>query len=148
MSIVRGGSACGPSALWRFEVAMLAVVSASVFSRFRGPVLGCQSVVAPVCVASRPCGMSIVRGGSACGPSALWRFEVAMLAVRRRSHLVVAWSRQVCRELLPLCARLRWFLRESCVWPDLNWWSWHCAVLFHCLVVPCCRCYSLYGSLV
>ncbi|MQL99972.1 hypothetical protein Taro_032701, partial [Colocasia esculenta] len=38
--------------------------------------------------------MSTVRGGSACGPSTLWRFKVAMLEVRRRSHLVVAWSRQ------------------------------------------------------
>ncbi|MQL89611.1 hypothetical protein Taro_022188 [Colocasia esculenta] len=38
--------------------------------------------------------MSRVRGGSACGPSTLWRSEVAVLAVRRRSHLVVLWSRQ------------------------------------------------------
>ncbi|MQL75374.1 hypothetical protein Taro_007745 [Colocasia esculenta] len=59
---------------------VLLVVSASVFSRFRGPVLECQSVVAPACVASRPCGMSMVRGGSTCGPSTLWKFEVAMLA--------------------------------------------------------------------
>ncbi|MQL81492.1 hypothetical protein Taro_013953 [Colocasia esculenta] len=36
-----------------------------------------------------------------------------MLVVRRLSHLVVAWSRRVCRGLLLLCARLRWFLRES-----------------------------------
>ncbi|MQM09004.1 hypothetical protein Taro_041863 [Colocasia esculenta] len=39
--------------------------------------------------------MSTVRGGSACGPLTLWRFEEAMLAVRHRSHLVVPWSRQV-----------------------------------------------------
>ncbi|MQM16284.1 hypothetical protein Taro_049240, partial [Colocasia esculenta] len=31
-----------------------------------------------------------VKGGSACGPSNLWRFEVAVVVVRRRSHLV-AW---------------------------------------------------------
>ncbi|MQL76772.1 hypothetical protein Taro_009162 [Colocasia esculenta] len=65
---------------------------------------------------SRPCSASKVRDGYACGPSTLWRSEVAALAVRRRSHLVVAWSWEVCRELLPLCARLRWFLQESCVW--------------------------------
>ncbi|MQM20832.1 hypothetical protein Taro_053860 [Colocasia esculenta] len=34
---------------------------------------GCQSVVAPVSVVSRPGGVSRVRGGSACGPSTLWR---------------------------------------------------------------------------
>ncbi|MQL83274.1 hypothetical protein Taro_015756 [Colocasia esculenta] len=90
-------------------------------------------------MASRPCSVPRVRGGSASGPSTLSRFEVAVLAVRRRSHLVVVWSRRVCRGLLPLCAQLRWFLRELCVWPDLGWWSWRCAVLFRCLVVPCCR---------
>ncbi|MQM14673.1 hypothetical protein Taro_047609 [Colocasia esculenta] len=82
-----------------------------------------------MCVASRPCGVSGVRDGFACGPSTLWRSEVAMLAVRRRSHLVVAWSRRMCRGLLPLCARLRWFLRESCVCHDLGsevccWFGW------------------------
>ncbi|MQL88054.1 hypothetical protein Taro_020609, partial [Colocasia esculenta] len=60
-----------------------------------------------------------------------------MPVVRRRTHLVVPWSRQVCRASLPLCARLRWFLLESCVWPDLGWWSWRCAVLFRCLS-SCC----------
>ncbi|MQM17607.1 hypothetical protein Taro_050580 [Colocasia esculenta] len=40
-------------------------------------------MVAPACVASRPCGMSTVWGGSACGPSTSWRPEVAMLEVRR-----------------------------------------------------------------
>ncbi|MQL71812.1 hypothetical protein Taro_004121 [Colocasia esculenta] len=59
---------------------------------------------------------------------------------RRRSHLVVAWSQQVCQELPPLCARLRWFSRESCVWPDLGWWSWRHVVLFRCLVVSQNRC--------
>ncbi|MQL69853.1 hypothetical protein Taro_002174, partial [Colocasia esculenta] len=33
---------------------VLLVVPASMFSRFRGPILGCQPVMAPVCVASRP----------------------------------------------------------------------------------------------
>ncbi|MQL88073.1 hypothetical protein Taro_020625 [Colocasia esculenta] len=61
----------------------------SVSSRFCGSILGCQSVVAPACMASRPGGVSTVRGGSACGPSTLWRSEVAVLEVRRRSHLVV-----------------------------------------------------------
>ncbi|MQM17359.1 hypothetical protein Taro_050331 [Colocasia esculenta] len=41
-------------------------------------------------------------GGFAYGPSTMWRSEVAVLAVRRCSHLVVAWSRRVCRGLLPL----------------------------------------------
>ncbi|MQM23795.1 hypothetical protein Taro_056865, partial [Colocasia esculenta] len=40
---------------------------------------GCQSVVAPACVVSRPRGVSRVRSGSACGPSTLWRSEVAVL---------------------------------------------------------------------
>ncbi|MQL94726.1 hypothetical protein Taro_027383, partial [Colocasia esculenta] len=95
--------------------------------------------MALACVASRPGGVPGVRGGSACGPSTLWRSEVVVLAVRRRSHLVVPWSLQVCRGLFPLYARLCWFLWESCVWPNLGWWSWRCAVLFRCLVVPCCR---------
>ncbi|MQM05990.1 hypothetical protein Taro_038808 [Colocasia esculenta] len=50
---------------------VLLVVPTSVFSRFRGPVLGCQPVMAPACVASRPGGVSGVQGGSACGPSTL-----------------------------------------------------------------------------
>ncbi|MQM16327.1 hypothetical protein Taro_049283 [Colocasia esculenta] len=86
--------------------------SRSMFLRFRGSVPWCLSVVAPVGVVP-----DLVRvqglGGSACGPSTRWRSEVAVLVVRRRSHLVVVWSRQVCRGLLPLCARLRWFLQES-----------------------------------
>ncbi|MQM14809.1 hypothetical protein Taro_047744 [Colocasia esculenta] len=36
---------------------VLLVVPASVFSRFRGPVLGCQPMMAPACVASRPGGV-------------------------------------------------------------------------------------------
>ncbi|MQM15864.1 hypothetical protein Taro_048817 [Colocasia esculenta] len=48
-------------------------------------------------MASQPCGVSGVWGGSACGPSTLWRSEVAELAVRRHSHLVVAWSRQISK---------------------------------------------------
>ncbi|MQL84814.1 hypothetical protein Taro_017325 [Colocasia esculenta] len=51
----------------------------SVFSRFRSPVLGCQFVVAPASVVSQPGGVSRVQGGSACGPSTLWRSEVAVL---------------------------------------------------------------------
>ncbi|MQL94716.1 hypothetical protein Taro_027372, partial [Colocasia esculenta] len=45
---------------------MLLVVPASVFSWFRGPIFGCQPVMALACVASRPGGVSGVRGGSAC----------------------------------------------------------------------------------
>ncbi|MQL94751.1 hypothetical protein Taro_027406 [Colocasia esculenta] len=52
-------------------VPVFLVVPASMFSRFRGPVLGCQPVMAPACVASRPGGVSGVRGGSAYGPSTL-----------------------------------------------------------------------------
>ncbi|MQL79970.1 hypothetical protein Taro_012422 [Colocasia esculenta] len=47
------------------------VVPASVFSRFRGPILVCQLVMAPACVASQPGGVSGVWGGSACGTSTL-----------------------------------------------------------------------------
>ncbi|MQM20892.1 hypothetical protein Taro_053923 [Colocasia esculenta] len=71
---------------------VLLVVSALVSSQFHSPILGCQSVVAPVCVASQPRGVSAVQGGSACGPSTLWRSEVAMLVVRRPSHMVARWS--------------------------------------------------------
>ncbi|MQM12375.1 hypothetical protein Taro_045291 [Colocasia esculenta] len=78
--------------------------SRSVSSRYRSSVLWCQSVVAHVCMASRPCGVPGVRGGSACGPSTLWRFEVAVLAVRRRSHLVVyVVSASVSRVSSALC---------------------------------------------
>ncbi|MQL79585.1 hypothetical protein Taro_012029 [Colocasia esculenta] len=84
VSLFRGGRACTAVIAWPYLVSLgivglalckpvLLVVSASVFSRFRGPILGCQSVVASACVVSRPCGMSMVRGGSACGPSTLWR---------------------------------------------------------------------------
>ncbi|MQM12772.1 hypothetical protein Taro_045691 [Colocasia esculenta] len=100
---------------------------------------GGLSVVAPTRVASRSRGMSGVWGGYVCRPSTLWRSKVVVLVVRCRSHLVVAWSRQVCRGLLLLWARLRWFLRESCVCQDLSRWSWHCFVMFRYLVVPCCR---------
>ncbi|MQM11319.1 hypothetical protein Taro_044223 [Colocasia esculenta] len=51
-------------------------------------------VVAPASVVSQRGGVSRVRGGSACGPSTLWRSEVVVLEVRRHSHLVVPWSRQ------------------------------------------------------
>ncbi|MQM14346.1 hypothetical protein Taro_047276 [Colocasia esculenta] len=61
-------------------------------SQFRSPVLGCQSVVALACMDSRPHGVSRVHGGSACGPSTLWRSEVAVLVVRRPSHVVALWS--------------------------------------------------------
>ncbi|MQL71606.1 hypothetical protein Taro_003907 [Colocasia esculenta] len=50
---------------------MLLVVPASVFSRFRGPVLGCQPVMAPACVASLPGGVFGVRGGVLSTASAL-----------------------------------------------------------------------------
>ncbi|MQM03180.1 hypothetical protein Taro_035954 [Colocasia esculenta] len=61
---------------------VLLVVSASVFTRFHSPVLGCQSVVALASVVSRPGGVSRVQGGSSCVPSILWRSEVAVLEVR------------------------------------------------------------------
>ncbi|MQL92805.1 hypothetical protein Taro_025438, partial [Colocasia esculenta] len=64
----------------------------SVFSRFRSPVLGCQSVVAPARVASRPRGVFEVRGGSACGPSTLWRSKVAVLVLSK----VVSCFRSSC----------------------------------------------------
>ncbi|MQM00769.1 hypothetical protein Taro_033510 [Colocasia esculenta] len=43
-----------------------------VSSRYRSSILGCQFVVALACMASRPCGVPGVRGGSACGPSTLY----------------------------------------------------------------------------
>ncbi|MQL87788.1 hypothetical protein Taro_020336 [Colocasia esculenta] len=86
---------------------------AVVVTAFPHDISKCQSMVTPAGMAFRPRGVSGVRGGSTCGPSTLWRSEVTMLVVRCRSHLVVVWSRRVCRELLPLCVRLRWLLRES-----------------------------------
>ncbi|MQM20574.1 hypothetical protein Taro_053597 [Colocasia esculenta] len=61
-------------------VPVLLVVPAQ-FPRYHSSVLGCQSAVAPTCMTSQPCGVSGVRGGSACGPSTLWRSEVAVLAL-------------------------------------------------------------------
>ncbi|MQM04912.1 hypothetical protein Taro_037715 [Colocasia esculenta] len=124
---------------------VLLVVLVLVSSWLRSSVSGCQSVVAPACVVSRPRGVSRVRSGSACGPSTLWRSEVAVLVFRFRVPVrggtsvcgfPTSWrvqgpewfcvwaldlveSQLVCRALLTLCVRLRWFLRESCVWPDL-----------------------------
>ncbi|MQL99193.1 hypothetical protein Taro_031911, partial [Colocasia esculenta] len=71
---------------------VLLVVSASVSSRFHSPVIWCQSVVALACVVFRPRGMFGVWDASACGPSTLWRSEVAMLVVRCPSHMVAQWS--------------------------------------------------------
>ncbi|MQL84388.1 hypothetical protein Taro_016889 [Colocasia esculenta] len=65
---------------------VLLVVSTLVFTRFRSPVLGCQSVVAPAGVVSRLGGVSRVRGGSNCGPSTSWRSEVAVLEIFRSVH--------------------------------------------------------------
>ncbi|MQM12750.1 hypothetical protein Taro_045670, partial [Colocasia esculenta] len=62
----------------------------SVSSRFRSPAFGCQSAVALVCVASQPCGMSGVRGGSTYGPSTLWRSEVVVLVAH--PLLPLAWG--------------------------------------------------------
>ncbi|MQL74500.1 hypothetical protein Taro_006865 [Colocasia esculenta] len=41
---------------------------------------------------SRPHSRSGVQGGSACGLSTLWRSEVAVLVVRRPSHVLSLWS--------------------------------------------------------
>ncbi|MQL98572.1 hypothetical protein Taro_031281 [Colocasia esculenta] len=82
---------------------VLLVVPASVFSQFRGPILGCQPVMASVCVASRPRGVSRVRSGSACGPSALWRFEVVVLALgahRRGSSVLDGLQRRLWRHVV------------------------------------------------
>ncbi|MQM15351.1 hypothetical protein Taro_048297 [Colocasia esculenta] len=120
---------------------VLLVVSASVFSQFRGPVLGCQSVVAPAYVVSRPRGVFEIRSGSTCGPSTLWRSEVVVFEVRHRSHLVVPWSRQVCRGLLPLCARLRLFRVRFCCCGAASgfevcyWFGW-CVLLGFPRTVP------------
>ncbi|MQM23960.1 hypothetical protein Taro_057030 [Colocasia esculenta] len=48
---------------------------------------GCVRGGTDVC-GSRPRGVSEVWRGFACGPSTLWRSEVAMLVVRLRSHKV------------------------------------------------------------
>ncbi|MQM18383.1 hypothetical protein Taro_051372, partial [Colocasia esculenta] len=78
----------------------------SVSSRFRSLVLGCQSVMAPACVASRPCGMSTVRGGSACGPSTLWRSEVAVVEpVRDWSSVSDGLRRRLWRRVLSAAVR-------------------------------------------
>ncbi|MQM04166.1 hypothetical protein Taro_036960 [Colocasia esculenta] len=65
--------------------------------------------------------MSGVRGGSACGPLTLWRSEVAVLAVRRRSHLVVRWSRQDCSSLISVVAVLPQSLRCAVVLAGAFW---------------------------
>ncbi|MQL71030.1 hypothetical protein Taro_003340 [Colocasia esculenta] len=82
------GQAAVVSAFLWCSVAALSCSS----GEFRSPVLGCQSMVAPVRVTSRPRSVSEVRGGSAYGPSTLWRSEVAVLVVRHPSHVVARWS--------------------------------------------------------
>ncbi|MQL76671.1 hypothetical protein Taro_009057 [Colocasia esculenta] len=87
---------------------VLLVVSASVFSRLRGPILGCQPVMAPACVASRPGGVSRVRGGSAGSLpyflqlGARRRGSSVSDGLRRRLWLrvVVSGSESECCELL------------------------------------------------
>ncbi|MQL71680.1 hypothetical protein Taro_004011 [Colocasia esculenta] len=64
--------------------------------------------------------MSTVRGGSACGPSTLWRFEMAMLAMRRCSHLVVAWSQRVLL-VLRLLSVVFLFSEFLLLWPVRDW---------------------------
>ncbi|MQL95857.1 hypothetical protein Taro_028526 [Colocasia esculenta] len=89
--------------------------------RYRSSVLGCQSVVAPAYVVSRPGGVSRVWGGSACGPSTLWRSEVVVLAVRHRSHLVVLWSWQVAVVAVSRAWRV-WSLGVFVPWQ--RGWRW------------------------
>ncbi|MQM23622.1 hypothetical protein Taro_056689, partial [Colocasia esculenta] len=76
---------------------VLLVVPASVFSRFRGPVLGCQPVMAPACVASRPCGVSGVWGGvlstvSALCPTPLVSAGVVCVARPRLVVVALRWT--------------------------------------------------------
>ncbi|MQM03552.1 hypothetical protein Taro_036337 [Colocasia esculenta] len=116
---------------------MLLVVSASVSSRFRSPVLGCQSMVAPACVASRPRGVSKVRGGSTCGPSTLWRSEVAVL---------------MCSEVLA-CSCMPWLADGPLEGPCVPCACWACRGLqasgsaWFLLCSPCLftRCLALEG---
>ncbi|MQL84510.1 hypothetical protein Taro_017025 [Colocasia esculenta] len=61
---------------------VLLVVPASVFSRFCGLVLGCQPMMAPACVASRP---DDVRGP---GWFCLWAIDLVELWARRRGSSV------------------------------------------------------------
>ncbi|MQL76499.1 hypothetical protein Taro_008890 [Colocasia esculenta] len=114
-------------------------------------VLGCQSMVALACVASPPRGVSGVWGGSACRPSTLWRSEVAVLVVRRPSHVVARWSPRVetCfRVVLDSVGFCRSRVYVTTLVGGHGIALFCSIVLFCCFVVPCCRCSSLYSFLV
>ncbi|MQL75289.1 hypothetical protein Taro_007661 [Colocasia esculenta] len=100
---------------------VLLVVPASVFSRFRGPVLRCQLVMAPTCVASRPGGVSGVRGGSAFGPSTLVPTALA-------DEGLVIPTGPCSRGSPPYFLQLGARRRGSSV--SDGWWRqlWHCVV--------------------
>ncbi|MQM11442.1 hypothetical protein Taro_044349, partial [Colocasia esculenta] len=109
-----------------------------VSSRYDSSVLGFQSAVAPARMASRLCGVSGVRGGSACGPSTLWRSKVAVLEVSPRTVLcsflvfVALPSRLRCIAWLP-CVLVR-FPRTVCCCPGESF-SQDCFALVHAIVV-------------
>ncbi|MQM01951.1 hypothetical protein Taro_034708 [Colocasia esculenta] len=98
--------------LWRWLVALAVTEFLTLFPSGSGyPSLhgGCSLAVSSamgLCVVPIPRGVSRVQGGSACGPSTLWRFEVAVpvvwdvgaCVVRLGSHVVAP----VFRELLCL----------------------------------------------
>ncbi|MQL68675.1 hypothetical protein Taro_000950 [Colocasia esculenta] len=74
---------------WLLLLPVLLVVPASVFSRFRGPILGCQPVMALACVASRPGGVSGVWGGVLSTASALCPtpfISVGVVCLVREAH--------------------------------------------------------------
>ncbi|MQM19068.1 hypothetical protein Taro_052070 [Colocasia esculenta] len=86
-----------------FSRPMLLVVPASVFSRFRGPVLGFQPVMALACVASRPSGVSGVHGGSACGPSTLCATSLHDSCACCRLQLLLCRMRSECGRSASSC---------------------------------------------
>ncbi|MQM12667.1 hypothetical protein Taro_045586 [Colocasia esculenta] len=102
---------------------VLLVVPASVFSRFRGPILGCQPMMAPACVASRPGGVSGVRGGSACEPST-FRVPAALAG-----EALVIPTGPCSRGSPPYFLQLGARCRGSSVSDGLQRWMWHRVVV-------------------
>ncbi|MQL87601.1 hypothetical protein Taro_020151 [Colocasia esculenta] len=107
---------------------VLLVVLALVSSWLRSSVPGCQSVVAPACVVSRPRGVSRVLSGSECGPSTLWRSEVAVLVLgarRRGSSVSDRLRRRLWRRVVVSSSESERCMTKKLMMKARKTWEWH-----------------------
>ncbi|MQL99628.1 hypothetical protein Taro_032353 [Colocasia esculenta] len=111
---------------------VLLVVPASVFSRFRGPILGCQPVMAPAFVASRPgdvlgrctehCFRFVPDSVGFCGS----RVCATTLVGGRGVVLTPYWA--LFARLTPYFFQLGAHHRGSSVSDELQRWLWRCVL--------------------